>query len=387
MRTATQVTAHLMAQSFPGEKCPGGASQLRVLLYGPAGSGKSAFVDSVAGAVDGQSVTLTEAGAQRFGRVSDSSSFTSHTLKLKGDEDTEIPVVFNDVTWLSEDGRGVGAEDVRLILKGHVKDNYMVLETHRSWRRTGPGVVQVLETCRSWRRAGPGDAQVLDTRRSWTRAGPGHAQFNPVKALQQCDEFYRKDPCVDHKVHVVVCFLDAKSANANDSTVLQKLKEMMDAATDLGIPHVAIVSHIDHISAQIQDDIKKVFCSQDFQTEMEKFSAALGIPPNNIFPVWNNYAGAQEQEAHILLLEAFATILVLRPIEAGVEVLLNVQQVGGLSSFGPRSSERCRCSSRQSVDQRGAVRKAAYVGDTRRRKERSKVRGNARRRSRRKRHL
>ncbi|KAK7881966.1 hypothetical protein WMY93_028140 [Mugilogobius chulae] len=135
--------------------------------------------------------------------------------------------------------------------------------------------------------------------------------FNPVKALQQCDDFYRKDPCVDHKVHVVVCFLDAKSANANDSTVLQKLKEMMDAATDLGIPHVAIVSHIDHISAQIQDDIKKVFCSQDFQTEMEKFSAALGIPPNNIFPVWNHYAGAQEQEAHILLLEAFGSMLSL----------------------------------------------------------------------------
>ncbi|KAK7881964.1 hypothetical protein WMY93_028138 [Mugilogobius chulae] len=231
---------------------PKGASQLRVLLYGPAGSGKSAFVDSVAGAVDGQSVTLTEAGG---------TAFTSHTLKLKGDKDTKIPVVFNDVTWLSEDGRGVGAEDVRLILKGHVKDNYM---------------------------------------------------FNPVKALQQCDDFYRKDPCVDHKVHVVVCFLDAKSANANDSTVLQKLKEMMDAATDLGIPHVAIVSHIDHISAQIQDDIKKVFCSQDFQTEVNgKVQCRSGIPPNNIFPVWNHYAGAQEQEAHILLLEAFGSMLSL----------------------------------------------------------------------------
>ncbi|KAK7881965.1 hypothetical protein WMY93_028139 [Mugilogobius chulae] len=58
---------------------PKGASQLRVLLYGPAGSGKSAFVDSVAGAVDGQSVTLTEAGG---------TAFTSHTLKLKGDKDT-----------------------------------------------------------------------------------------------------------------------------------------------------------------------------------------------------------------------------------------------------------------------------------------------------------
>ncbi|XP_035990920.1 interferon-induced protein 44-like [Fundulus heteroclitus] len=110
--------------------------------------------------------------------------------------------------------------------------------------------------------------------------------FNPVSPLTQRDLGYSPTPSADDKVHVLVCVLSANAPQIKPS-VVEKMKNVRETASELGIPQMAITTKIDELCGEIEKDLKNVYMSKCLRQKMKDFSAAVGIPMNCIFPMKN----------------------------------------------------------------------------------------------------
>ncbi|XP_030285380.1 interferon-induced protein 44-like [Sparus aurata] len=207
---------------------------LRILLYGPVGAGKSSFVNSVSSVLRGR-MTLPAMASAQGSEKSFTKIYRTHTIR-KGTPQTYYPIVLNDIMGLEEGSdSGVRPDDIKLAMKGHVKDGY---------------------------------------------------KFNPVSPLSSGDPHYYPEPSADDKVHVLVCVHSANSAEIKES-VLQKMKGIRETANELGIPQMAIITKIDEACGETKKNLKNVYKSKHLKKKMKDFSAAVGIPMNYIFPIKN----------------------------------------------------------------------------------------------------
>ncbi|KAF1377035.1 hypothetical protein PFLUV_G00217700 [Perca fluviatilis] len=205
--------------------------QLRILLHGPVGAGKSSFINSVQSVLHGR--MSTHALVDNTSGSCFTKKYTTH--KIQKDQQTFYPFVFTDIMGLATD-KGVSVDDVKLALKGRVKEDY---------------------------------------------------EFNPQSTLSDGNSFYNKHPTTNDKVHVLVCVIDANTvANMTEETVA-KIRNIRIEASKLKIPQVAIFTKIDAVCPEIKEDVKNVYKVKSLKEEMEKFSVNVGIPINCIFPVKN----------------------------------------------------------------------------------------------------
>ncbi|XP_061578933.1 interferon-induced protein 44-like [Cololabis saira] len=209
---------------------------VRVLLHGPVGAGKSSLINSVSNILRGRMTISAPANAITAGRSFTGSYETHEFWTGRGSSKTFFPLVFNDVMGL-EDGtkEGVHAEDIKLAMQGHMRE--------------------------------------------------GH-NFNPVTPLTETNPGYNLDPSPDDKVHVLVCVISANIPEIKKS-VLEKINEIREAAKNLGIPQMTLMTHIDEACGEINKDLKNVYRSKHLKKKMKDFSTAVGIPMNCIFPVKN----------------------------------------------------------------------------------------------------
>ncbi|KAG7999324.1 Interferon-induced protein 44 [Nibea albiflora] len=167
------------------------------------------------------------------------------------------PFVFNDIMGLEL--KGVLVDDIKLALKGHVKNDYT---------------------------------------------------FNPVSKMSEKDQSYNNSPSDNDKVHVLVCVVPASTvANIKDE-VVQKIRDIRMEASDLGISQVAVITKIDEVCPEIQEDVKNVYKLKVVKAKMEEFSVKVGIPMNCIFPV-KNYHEENKMNSDIdsLILDSLRSII------------------------------------------------------------------------------
>ncbi|XP_054915811.1 interferon-induced protein 44-like [Poeciliopsis prolifica] len=227
---------------------------IRVLLYGPVGAGKSSLINSVNNVL--QSRMTNDALAS--GTIS-SHSFTKiyKTYKIKKEgRGNFYPFVFNDIMGL-EEGSGVRTDDIKMALKGHVKDGY---------------------------------------------------KFNPSSSISAGDSGYNSSPSVSDRVHVLVCIFNVNTQIK--PSVLQKMREIREAASDLDIPQLAILTHIDAACGETQSDLRNVYRSKYLKKKIGDFSSSLGIPMNCILPM-KNYSDETELDSDVdaLILNALKLIV------------------------------------------------------------------------------
>ncbi|XP_007578846.1 interferon-induced protein 44-like isoform X1 [Poecilia formosa] len=207
---------------------------IRVLLCGPVGAGKSSFINSVNNVLQGrmtnEALASSTTSDQSFTKI-----YQTYKIKKEG-KGNFYPFVFNDVMGL-EDRTGVRPDDIKIALKGHVKDGY---------------------------------------------------KFNPASSLSEDDPGYNSSPSISDRVHVLVCIYDANAPEMNQS-VLQKMKEIREAASELGIPQLAILTHIDSACGETQKNLRNVYRSKHLKKKMGDFSSRLGIPMNCIL-LMKNYS-------------------------------------------------------------------------------------------------
>ncbi|XP_076612312.1 interferon-induced protein 44-like [Chaetodon auriga] len=228
--------------------------QLRILLHGPPGAGKSSFINSVQSVLHGRMYTQALVAHTFHGILT--KKYTTYKIQ-KERSDTFYPFVFNDTMGLSED-KGVHVEDVKLALKGHVMEGY---------------------------------------------------RFNPQSRLSEDDRFYNKSPTANDKVHVLVCVIDANKLSMKEE-VLQKIKDIRKEASDLGIPQVVIFTKPDELSPEIKESLKNVYKVKILKKKLETFSADVGIPMNCIFPVKNYHEEIDiDSDVDSLILSALRNII------------------------------------------------------------------------------
>uniref|UniRef100_A0AAQ4Q9C4 G domain-containing protein n=1 Tax=Gasterosteus aculeatus aculeatus TaxID=481459 RepID=A0AAQ4Q9C4_GASAC len=231
--------------------------QLRVLLHGSTGAGKSSFINSVdsvlRGRITGRALTDTNS----------SKTFTMkrRTFKIdKGGPGTFYPFVFTDLMGIEgSEKQAICVEDIKLDMKGHIKDGY---------------------------------------------------KFNPCSEISENDPNYNKSPTLEDKVHVLVCIIDASRASLLSNESKKKMREVRLAASRLGIPEVVVLTKIDEACAEVRSDVKNVCKSKYIKETVDKISVDLGLQPNCIFPVKNyNTEMETNDEINSLILSAMKRII------------------------------------------------------------------------------
>ncbi|XP_073348587.1 interferon-induced protein 44-like [Pagrus major] len=229
--------------------------QLRILLHGPAGAGKSSFINSVQSVLRGRMYTQALVDNVSYGSFT--RKYTTYKIP-KGDQQSFYPFVFNDIMGL-DPKKGVPVDDVKLALGGHVKDGY---------------------------------------------------KFDPESKLSEYNPFYNKYPKTNDKVHVLVCVIDANTVSTMRDETMQKIRDIRMEASDLDIPQVAILTKIDEACPEIKADLKNVYKVQSMKEKMEEFSANVGIPMNCIFPVKNYHQEINiDSDVDSLILSALRDII------------------------------------------------------------------------------
>eukprot|EP00064_Thunnus_orientalis_P018850 superscaffoldBa00004487_g18958 len=156
-------------------------------------------------------------------------------------------------------------------------------------------------------------------------------KFNSASALSEHDEGYNRSPSLDDRVHVLVCVLSANTAEIKES-ILEKMKVVREAARDLGIPQMAIITKIDEACAETEKDVRNVYKSMHLKKKMKDFKSAVGIPLNCIFPVKNyNKEIDLNDDVDTLILSALR-----RMIDFGDDFIKKILPQSQVPSFQPK---------------------------------------------------
>uniref|UniRef100_A0A3B4TAM3 Interferon-induced protein 44-like n=1 Tax=Seriola dumerili TaxID=41447 RepID=A0A3B4TAM3_SERDU len=200
--------------------------QLRILLHGLSGAGKSSFINSVHSVLKGRISALALVDG----------IYTTYKIE-KGNPNTFYPFVLNDMIGMKNANDRVHVKDIKRALRGHVKDGYT---------------------------------------------------FNPVYKLSKEDPYYNESPTINNKVHILVCVIDASTDDLCGENVAATLRDIRLEASELGIPQVAVFTKIDEAFPEIKQDIRNIYKSKKLKAK--KFSVNVGIPMNCIFAVQNYHS-------------------------------------------------------------------------------------------------
>ncbi|XP_076838594.1 interferon-induced protein 44-like [Brachyhypopomus gauderio] len=231
-------------------------TQLRILLHGPVGAGKSSFINSISNALRG----CNTAAALASSRSGTSFTLKYKTHRIKKGLSGSYPFVFNDIMGLEVEN-GIDNDDINSILQGHIKEDYT---------------------------------------------------FNPVSSIEKKkdNKYYNDNPSLNDKVHCLVSVLPADSISLIPEEVIQKLKTVREKARDLDIPQVVVMSMVDSACPIVQKYLTKVYHSKKIKEKMQECSNRVGVPMNCIFPVQNYHEQiTNNTDMDVLLLMALTNII------------------------------------------------------------------------------
>lgn len=241
-----------------------------ILMLGPVGAGKSSFYNTIAAMFSGHITIHAPSGSAE---QSLTSRYRAYKLRCA---DSETPLNFRlcDTRGLEED-RGIDREDVRAILDGKIKDNHLFQDSpFKKAKRIFWTTWHVLTFIWRW---------ILYLCILLWNMFDEHAYLNPRPVRPR---FSHPVPLKD-KIHCVCMLIDGSTASVLPNKMTEKIKAIKGLVSDEGIPFLIIMTKLDKLCEEVDEDISKAFSSKTIQDQVNTVSQIFGVPRNHVLLVKN----------------------------------------------------------------------------------------------------
>ncbi|XP_055979496.1 interferon-induced protein 44 [Sorex fumeus] len=228
--------------------------QVRILLLGPVGAGKSSFVNSVKSVFQGHVMHQVLVGVDKTGM---SETFRTYTIR-DGKDGKPLPFILCDSMGLDEE-KGICMDDIAYILKGHVSDRY---------------------------------------------------KFNPTKPITPGHSNYISEPSLKDRIHCVAFVLNANSVDCLSHEMIDKIKRIRRELIKLGVVHVVLLTNVDSLDLITKSDFLDIYSCMPVKSKIEAVHKKLGIVLSDILVV-SNYTSEWELDTlkDFLILSALRQLL------------------------------------------------------------------------------
>nr|XP_024657732.1 interferon-induced protein 44 [Maylandia zebra] len=186
--------------------------QLRILLQGPVGAGKSSFINSVKSVLQNRACRQVSCPKHLPFILHKKALGEYKAFKIqKGDSNCYYPFVLNDMAGLNASSRKIRqlhVKDVKRALKGHIKEGY---------------------------------------------------RFNPERKLSKDDPHYNSSPSDSDKVHILVFVVDASTIPNMKQEDMEVIEDIRDEADEMEVPQIVLFTKVDEACPKISRDIRNVY--------------------------------------------------------------------------------------------------------------------------------
>ncbi|KAK2906929.1 hypothetical protein Q8A67_005914 [Cirrhinus molitorella] len=231
-------------------------SQVRILMIGPVGAGKSSFFNSINSIFMGRITSKAMSGSAG---TSLTTQFRTYPVK-DGRQGRLLPFVLCDTMGLEEQsGAGLDIEDITSILQGHVPDHY---------------------------------------------------KFNPITPFQPNEQKASRPASLQEKIHCVVYVIDATKIALMSDKLQEKLTTIRKKVNSLGIPQMVLMTKVDEACPLVEENLQSLYLSSYIKSKVQEVSSWLGVPVSCVLLV-KNYSQELELELNcdVLLLTALQQML------------------------------------------------------------------------------
>ncbi|XP_008137766.3 interferon-induced protein 44 [Eptesicus fuscus] len=205
--------------------------QIRILLLGPIGTGKSSFFNAVKSVFQGHVTHQALVGSDITGI---SKQYRTYSIK-DGKNGKSLPFILCDSMGLSEE-EGLCMDDIPYILKGHVPDRY---------------------------------------------------QFNFMKPITPAHSNYIDFPMLEDRIHCVAFVFDANSIEQLSDEMVAKVKRARKEMTKCGVAPVVLLTCVDSMDLITKGDLIDIYKCMPVKLKQEEVHKKLGFALSDILVVSN----------------------------------------------------------------------------------------------------
>ncbi|XP_043094098.1 interferon-induced protein 44-like, partial [Puntigrus tetrazona] len=238
--------------------CNPDVKDIKILVVGQVGAGKSSFINSLDSVFQGRmSSRALVSGSIDANSHSFTKKLTAFTIK-SGKK--HLPFTFKDVMGLeSKMSDGSLPEDIINAVFGCVKDGY---------------------------------------------------KFDEKEPITSKDQHYNSDPELHNQSFCLVYVIAADTIQFADDRVIDKLRIIRERISNKGIPQVIVMTKVDEACPLVKNDIRKVYTSKKIKEKIDLCHIKTGVPLTNIYPVKNYHDEIEtEDDIDVLLLKALEQIV------------------------------------------------------------------------------
>ncbi|XP_052786782.1 interferon-induced protein 44-like [Mya arenaria] len=230
-----------------------GITDFRLLLVGPIAAGKSSFINTVMSAFAGRVIHKASVGSSDNGLTNKYMPYP-----VRQEDGSCLNFRLCDTPGIGEHS-AMDVVNLHFLLDGHLPNSFQFSHSH-------------------------------------------HVSTKTVGFIQK--------PTLSDEVHSVAFVLDASTVGDMSPTAIVRLNDCKRLAQEKGIPIVVILTKIDKLHEEIEDNLADIFKCQEIKAVVDQVSETLGIPPNHVFPVKNYHSEMEtEVDMHGLALIALRKLI------------------------------------------------------------------------------